>query len=1208
MRRLQNTEGHPECGHTRQSPAFRNPTQPTTERTNESREATEPVASVMPVRSLQEHLVVPVDDMAGRRGQLVYAPSEYVRIVPYAFSYVRMALYGVLLLCTGGLLLIVSVWFPQLFTQIARMRLPYSSLGEAEYMLVLVHEDGFRSKWVEVKVHRPTKKSRAEASEDRTKLPWVWFEFKKHRYVFDHEMGEFRRYLATMNEDLEKVRDRLANGWDTATAQSKVELFGPNVVDIDPPFVPMLLFTKLVHPYYLFQIFSAIVWFNQGYTVYAIVILVLSAFSMTWEIYSEVSNSNRLRSLVRSDQKVQVFRQGAISAAKMITLHETDLVPGDIVELTMGTVPADILLLSGGCVVDEASLTGEPIPINKEPAAGMTQMTEAEARTNFKSSFLHSGSTITRVRKTKDACKGVVLSTGFSTGKGELFRSIIFPREITFEFERDSYRYLAVLATIAIAAFIKRIVDFSHDGYGFGYMIVESLDLVTIAVPPALPLVLSSGIGFALHRLKRGGIFCIDSQRINSCGQLSCFCFDKTGTLTKESLDLVGVDIVNPEDNKLKHVGFDIPEMFRLAMATCHSLSEANGAMQGYALELAMFEAAKLKLEFNHDRSNSKHSATVSREAASDSSVTETFGVVKKFLFDPTCQRSSVVVENMQTKQRYVFVKGSPEALREIATPNSTPSDFKLKSLRYSAEGNYCIGFGVRVLGEGDPLNLDSRDAVEKDVAFMGIALFHNEVKPEAKGMLHELYEADIDVRVITGDNALTAVHVGRLLDMKLKSKVAIVDVDESSDDTMFHCVESLRMADEVQWESFSGSNMSRVMAEYDIALTGAALERLKTEMSEESLKQLVSKTYIFARIRPQQKAWIVETLMDLGQIVGMVGDGTNDCGALKAAHVGLALSSAEASIVAPFTSKAKAVTDVPVLIREGRCALTTSFLGFKFMVLYPIIQLGMASTLGHFGTMLSNNQYLWDDLAIVLGLAITMLYTASSKKLSRERPPNTLFSVSIVASILGQVALYIAFFAGMFALLNHQSWFCPRGVGMDMMTAYVDNPSSISSAVSDPMLLSNCAFYTGFADTIETEVDDIEVSHEDSEVWLFAHLQYYSVAAAFNIKDPFRMPFYTNITFTLLFILGLGVNLWFLLDTSNLIGDTFQTLPLESAFRIKMLLMFIGHIIASVLWEMVATWFIPKWRLEKADAKTDLEDIDIYIPTPNEAVVNAQA
>ncbi len=70
-----------------------------------------------------------------------------------------------------------------------------------------------------------------------------------------------------------------------------------------------------------------------------------------------------------------------------------------------------------------------------------------------------------------------------------------------------------------------------------------------------------------------------------------------------------------------------------------------------------------------------------------------------------------------------------------------------------------------------------------------------------------------------------------------------------------------------------------------------------------------------------------------------MCGDGTNDCGALKAAHIGLSLSCAEASIVAPFTSKNQNLSDVIDVLKEGRCSLTTSFIAFKFMILYPVIQ-----------------------------------------------------------------------------------------------------------------------------------------------------------------------------------------------------------------------------------------------------------------------------
>ncbi|OWY94825.1 hypothetical protein PHMEG_00035337 [Phytophthora megakarya] len=459
------------------------------------------------MKSLREHLLVPVDDLAGQRAQLVYAPDEYLRMLPFAFSRFRLTLYCFLCLLSGGTLLIVSVWYPQIFTRLARVALPYSSIGDADIMLIHLHGDGLRTRWVECLVHHP-----APSTEDyRTKVPWVWFEFKKQRYVFDYERGEFRRYLASIREDLSKLRLRSETGLDEVVVKSRRELFGPNRITIDKPSIAELLFVKLVHPFYIFQIFSTVVWFFKNYTKYAIVIISMSTVSLAYEIYSEVSNNNRLRRLVRSNRHFEVLRNSA-----SLKVHETELVPGDVIILSEGLVCADMLLLSGGCTADEASLTGEAVPVNKEAATGSGQITERLAREKHKASFLHAGSTIIRILGNEEECKGVVISTGFSTGKGELFRSILFPKEITFEFERDSYRYLAILWIVAIAAFIKRLVDGFHVGTPFVETLFNSLDLITVAVPPALPLVLTSGIGFSMHRLHQMGIFCIDAQRVNS--------------------------------------------------------------------------------------------------------------------------------------------------------------------------------------------------------------------------------------------------------------------------------------------------------------------------------------------------------------------------------------------------------------------------------------------------------------------------------------------------------------------------------------------------------------------------------------------------------------------------------------------------------------------------------------------------------------------
>lgn len=133
------------------------------------------------MKSLQEHLVVPIDESAEQRAQLVRAPTEAVRLQAFVFSYVRLALYCVLAVCSCGILVIVAVWLPQVFTRIARKRIPYSSASEADYMLALVHGDGVRAQWVECPVHRP----KTSSTDERAKVPWVWFEFKKHRYVYN---------------------------------------------------------------------------------------------------------------------------------------------------------------------------------------------------------------------------------------------------------------------------------------------------------------------------------------------------------------------------------------------------------------------------------------------------------------------------------------------------------------------------------------------------------------------------------------------------------------------------------------------------------------------------------------------------------------------------------------------------------------------------------------------------------------------------------------------------------------------------------------------------------------------------------------------------------------------------------------------------------------------------------------------------------------
>lgn len=119
----------------------------------------------------------------------------------------------------------------------------------------------------------------------------------------------------------------------------------------------------------------------------------------------------------------------------------------------------------------------------------------------------------------------------------------------------------------------------------------------------------------------------------------------------------------------------------------------------------------------------------------------------------------------------------------------------------------------------------------------------------------------------------------------------------------------------------------------------------------------MLERAQVFARMRPEDKASLVAFLQGINRkaLVGMCGDGANDCAALKTADVGISLSEAEASIAAPFTSKIQDISCVIKVLREGRAALVTSFQCFKYMALYSMIQFASVTLLYQVNSNLSD-------------------------------------------------------------------------------------------------------------------------------------------------------------------------------------------------------------------------------------------------------------
>ena len=260
-------------------------------------------------------------------------------------------------------------------------------------------------------------------------------------------------------------------------------------------------------------------------------------------------------------------------------------------------------------------LTGESVPVTKvclEAGQGEGEVYTPESHrwpwsiTHVTMSLprrhtIFAGTEVIQTRYYGDqAVVALVVRTGFTTAKGELIRSIMFPKPMDFKFYRDSIRFIGVLFCIAACGMSYCIYMYLQRGVGWQMIVLRTLDIITIVVPPALPAAMTVGTVYAQARLRRARIFCLSPARINVCGKLKLVCFDKTGTLTEEGLSLWGV-IPSREGGLGSPVTqlatLDRESLLVACLASCHSLITIGGNLSGDPLDLRMFEATGWELE-----------------------------------------------------------------------------------------------------------------------------------------------------------------------------------------------------------------------------------------------------------------------------------------------------------------------------------------------------------------------------------------------------------------------------------------------------------------------------------------------------------------------------------------------------------------------------------------------------------------------------------
>ncbi|KAJ2235116.1 hypothetical protein IWW45_002868, partial [Coemansia sp. RSA 485] len=1252
-----------------------------------------------------------------------------------SYSSLSLWIYSLVGILTLGVSSLLCRWIPRWKIQ---WTMRPEHLGEADFAVI---EDEFGSISIEGIRRRSyggtlesifgslTRKGPLHGHNDDIVSSLAMFTHRYYRFVYHPYLEKFLPNACWMDSRWTRSPTVIRSGLTHDVCGLRTAIFGNNNIDIEEKSTGKLLIDEVLNPFYMFQVGSIILWSLEDYYYYAACILLISASGIIETLIETRRNTRKIKEMAHFSCPVRILRDGSWQNGSA-----EDLLPGDVFEVvgSMHILPCDAVLLEGDCIVNESMLTGESVPVAKVPVIpsvfGKMRLASSTFGSDIAKHVLFSGTRLVRVKKNTLGFGGVrwldlekhqgsqrtvigaparatamVLRTGFNTTKGALIRSILFPRPNKFKFYEDSFRFIGVLAVIALLGFLASIGNFLRLGLSANVIAIRALDLVTVVVPPALPATMSIGVSFALSRLRKSHIYCISPTRINVCGKINVMCFDKTGTLTEEGLDVLGVRPTDAESSRFAELVEDPcslpvgpavapsapssafssvgstfaanmhstlgglasldrsssmtspprrladPSKLSLmhALATCHAVKLVDGQLVGDPLDVKMFEATGWVFEEQEGEEAVGNpqvklsSAAVGRTAAMPVPAvvrppnTDRFtldgaggtnvyelGIIRTFDFSAALRRQSVVTKRLGARYNEVYVKGAPEAIRELCYSDTIPRDFDSVLLDYTNHGYRVIAVAGKPLKMSWPkLQRLKRDAVEADLIFMGFLIFENKLKPTTEPVIQELRAAKIRQIMCTGDNVLTAISVGRECAMvpedmrvyipRLVRRKEIVpqqqqqqltnggghsepplgsdsstrdsngngnadaDIDVRAMVVWEDAEDELRVLDPYTLEPRAAtapvkdrlvsSDMAETSAEmqrqqqqyfgwlhnytnpdiellssgnYCVAVTGEVFRYMMDTAPDVTVGRMLMRGAVYARMSPDEKAELVERLQTIGYCTGFCGDGANDCGALRAADVGLSLSEAEASVAAPFTSHSTDIQCVLEVIREGRAALVTSFSCFKYMALYSIIQFTSVSILYEFGGGLGDFQFLFIDLFIIVPLAIFMGRTPAFDKIAPKRPTANLMSKKVLTSLFGQIIINSAIQAIVFRLVKRSENYSPP-------------------VREDP-----------------TDVDSLLIrSFENTALFLASSFQYILVACVFSIGPPYRQSNLRNRGLVTTCVLLSAFTVYLVMWPNEWANDVFELVMISEGFRQTVMVFAVSNLALSAVGEY---WLFP--------------------------------
>ena len=542
-------------------------------------------------------------------------------------------------------------------------------------------------------------------------------------------------------------------------------------------------------PMFLLLITAACVYFitaDYGNGIFmSIAILLVSAISL----YQESKSRNAIEALRKLTQpKSKVIRNG-----QLIEIPSEEIVLGDYMQCEEGTfIPADgVIVQSNDFSVNESIISGESFAVFKNEKSENIQV--------FQGTITASGLAI---------CK--VTAIGHETQLGKIGKSL---DEIIEEKTPLQIQITNFVTKMSLAGLVVFLLVWGINFYNSKILLDSLLKALTLAmsiIPEEIPVAFATFMALGAWRLMKMGVIVKQTKTVETLGSATIICTDKTGTITQNKMSLAQwytLDNDHSNDNT-DTLTIEENELLTLAM---------------WASEPIPFDPMEIALHENYSK-------TAIKDERSN------YKMVHEYPLSGKPPMMTHIFEN-KNGDRIVAVKGAPEALIACSSLSEKEISQTMKAMELMAQKGYrVLGVGIAAFSGNDYPKMQQEFLFD----FKGLVAFYDPPKENIKEVFETFYNAGIQVKIVTGDNALTTTTIANQIGFRNSEKTL---------------------------------NGDELMTMDDIAL-----------------KEAVMKTNIFTRMFPEAKLKIIKALKDNNQIVAMTGDGVNDGPALKAAHIGIAM------------------------------------------------------------------------------------------------------------------------------------------------------------------------------------------------------------------------------------------------------------------------------------------------------------------------------